>query len=682
MLFLGDERRAVWFQAVRHDVSIVGVGDFQGCTQADVAAKSTQLFAACVLRHNGRIEILRGVEHDMAQQRIASGWERFFSETYLQRARSYVRSGRVARLEKKGSGWEAVVNGSSTYRVFVPAEGSVPFDKGATCTCPWFAKGHLCKHIAAVCYEVEAEAANGASGQKPEGEGVALQASEEREAASALSFAEQVNDFVTQASDADVRAFLTQVLLSDERLVYRFRSQFGAFDAKTAQRDLRHELSAIKKAYTYRGWIDYRSAFSFSGEYLDAAERALRPFAERGDADGVFALASVLVTSLRTVHIDDSDGFFSDAAAVIRWAWDACLDALAGDPAKRAAAAKNLCSLSRKVSDAKREGDIDWFLIDSIDEYAAKRLVDDPACADVVVDLADRRIEQAQRAYRKKLAEAECRNALPHGGYGGFSTYVPFDYETPRWVSYRVRAMYTAGASVQETMEFAEPFRSSYEVLDALAGVLTTTGDVSRAIRLFEDAWHSEEGQDDSRRFALRLRGLYREHGDVEKLRPLLEELLADVHPNDSNPSASQLLDELHAITPADAWPQVRDAVLERMASGEARCDCLAAEGLVERLVDELGRGTVRLRSPASYEGLLVDDHPELLVAWYAEDARKSMGSYAAGRKAYRAAAERLRHLAGLPGGADSAQEIADEWKRMYPRRPAMFEELARVGFA
>lgn len=41
----------------------------------------------------------------MAQQRIASGWERFFSETYLQRARSYVRSGRVARLEKKGSGW-------------------------------------------------------------------------------------------------------------------------------------------------------------------------------------------------------------------------------------------------------------------------------------------------------------------------------------------------------------------------------------------------------------------------------------------------------------------------------------------------------------------------------------------------------------------------------------------------
>lgn len=230
---------------------------------------------------------------------IASGWERFFSEAYLQRARSYVRSGCVARLEEKDSGWDAVVNGSSTYRVFVPAEGSAPFDKGATCTCPWFAKGHLCKHIAAVCYEVEAEAAGGAFGQKPKGERVASQASEKRETASAPSFAEQVNDLVNQASDADVRAFLTQVLLADERLVYRFRSQFGALDAKAAQRDLRHDLSAIKKAHTHRGWIDYRAAFSFSGEYLDAAERTLRPFAERGDADGVFALTSVFVTSLR-----------------------------------------------------------------------------------------------------------------------------------------------------------------------------------------------------------------------------------------------------------------------------------------------------------------------------------------------------------------------------------------------
>lgn len=618
----------------------------------------------------------------MAQQRIASGWERSFSETYLQRARSYVRSGRVTRLEQKDSGWEAVVDGSSTYRVFVPAEGNAPFDKGATCTCPWFAKGHLCKHIAAVCYEVEAEIANGASERKPEGEGAASQASEKREAASAPSFAEQVNDLVTQASDADVRAFLIQVLLADDRLVYRFRSQFGALDAKAAQRDLRHELSAIKKAYTYRGWIDYRAAFSFSGEYLDAAERAIRPFAERGDADGVFALTSVLLTSLRTVHIDDSDGFFSDAVAVIRWAWDACLDALANDSAKRVAAAKNLCALSRKVSDAKRSGDIDWFLIDSIDEYAAKRLAGDAACADVVVDLADRRIGQAQCAHRKELAEVECGNALSQGGYGGYSTYVPFDYETPRWAAYRVRAMYAAGASVQETAAFAEPFRSSFDVLDALASVLTAAGDASGAIRLFEDACRDERGRGGARRFALRLRELYREHGETERLRPLLEGLLADAHSNDSNPSAPQLLDELRSITPADAWPQVRDAALERMTSGEARCDCLAAEGLVERLVDELAHGAVRFRSPASYEDLLVADYPDMLVTWYAEDARRTMGSYAAGRKAYRKSAEKLRHLASLPGGVEPAREIADEWKRMYPRRPAMLEELARAGFA
>lgn len=211
---------------------------------------------------------------------------------------------------------------------------------------------------------------------------------------------------------------------------------------------------------------------------------------------------------------------------------------------------------------------------------------------------------------------------------------------------------------------------------------MTAAWDASGAIRLFEDAWRDEAGQSASRRFALRLRELYRKHGETDKLRPLLEGLLADAHSNDSNPSAPQLLDELHAVAPADAWPQVRDAALERMTSGEARCDCLAAEGLVERLVDELMHGEVRFRSPASYEDLLVVDHPELLVAWYAEDARRSMEGYMPGRKAYQTAAEKLHHLASLPGGAEPALELADEWKRMYPRRPAMFEELARAGFA
>ena len=629
----------------------------------------------------------------MVKQRIGSNWQRFFSETYLQRARSYVQTGRVSRLEQKGAGWEAIVAGSATYRVFVPAEGSAPFDKGATCTCPWFAKGHLCKHIAAACYAIEVESSAEAADRQPEGEGAVLQTDGRQDSTegsqarhggvtNAPSVADQISELVAQAPEADVRAFLVQVLHADERLAYRFRSQLGALDDKAAQRELRHELSAIKKAYTYRGWIDYRSALPFSRGYLDAAERTLQPFVERRDADGVFALTSVLVTSLRTVHIDDSDGFFSDAMALVRWAWGASLDALADDPGKRVRAAKDLCFLSRKVSNAKSEGDMDWFLIDSIDEFAAERLAGDAACADLVVALADRRIEQAQRAHREALAKAKRRQEASPNYYGGSSAYVPVDYETPRWVAYRVRAMYTAGATVAETMAFARPFRSSYEVLEALADILMAAGDAPGAIRLFEDACRDEGEGVSSRRFALRLRELYREHDEIEKLRLLLEDLLADARANDSTPSAPQLLSELCAITPADAWPQTRDAVLERMASAEARCDCLADEGLVGRLIDELEQGTLRFRSPASYEDLLLAERPDLLVAWYAKDARQSMVNYAAGRKAYQTAARKLRHLASLPGGEGPAREIAEEWKRTYPRRAAMLEELARAGFA
>lgn len=629
----------------------------------------------------------------MAKQHMASDWEQCFSATYLQRARAYVRAGRVERLDKTGTGWEAIVSGSSVYRVFVPAAGNGSFAEHATCTCPWFAKGHLCKHIAAVCYAIEAEAAGGTSARSPTGEvGIASdnarreaegQAKARDEGAlKSSTLGQQANDMLAHVSDADVRAFLAQALREDERLAYRFRSQFMQRDVKAAQRDLRHELSAIKKAYTYRGWIDYRSALSFADEYLGAAEQAIQPFARRGDTDNVLALTGVLIASLRTVHIDDSDGFFYDAMGLCRQTWDAVLDALASDPAKRADIARCLCALSYKVSDAKREEDIDWFLIDAVDEYVAERFAGDAACAATVVELADRRIEQARLAHRQELATVARGNGMLIGGAGDSFTYAPVDYTTPRWAAHRVRAMYTAGASVQETMAYGEPFRASYDVLDALAGVLADAGDAAGAMRMFEEALQSAGRAPTARRFSLRLRELYREYGETEKLRDLLGKLLADAGSTDSNPSAPQLLDELHAITPEQSWSQVRDAALERMSSGDARCDCLAAEGLVDRLASELAQGGVRYRSPASYESLLIADHADMLVAWFADDARRAMGGYASGRKAYRKAVEKLRHLASLPGGATLAREIADEWKRQYSRRPAMLEELAHAGFA
>lgn len=560
----------------------------------------------------------------MAKQHMASDWEQCFSATYLQRARAYVRAGRVERLDKTGTGWEAIVRGSSVYRVFVPAAGNGPFAEHATCTCPWFAKGHLCKHIAAACYAVEAEAAGETSTQPSAGEAGIAPDDARRES----------------QREAKVR------------------------DVRVAQRDLRHELSAIKKAYTYRGWIDYRSALSFADEYLGAAEQAIQPFARRGDTDNVLVLTGVLITSLRTVHIDDSDGFFYDAMGLCRQTWDAVLDALASDPAKRADIARRLCALSHKVSDAKREEDIDWFLIDAVDEYVAERFAGDAACAATVVELADRRIEQARLAHRQELATVARGNGMLIGGAGDSFTYAPVDYTTPRWAAHRVRAMYAAGASVQETMAYGEPFRASYDVLDALAGVLADAGDAAGAMRMFEEALQSAGRAPTARRFSLRLRELYREYGETEKLRDLLGELLADAGSTDSNPSAPQLLDELHAITPEQSWPQVRDAALGCMSSGDARCDCLAAEGLVDRLAGELAQGGARYRSPASYESLLMADHADMLVAWFADDARRTMDGCASDRKAYRKAAEKLCHLASLPGGATLARGIADEWRR------------------
>lgn len=94
-------------------------------------------------------------------------------------------------------------------------------------------------------------------------------------------------ELLIQASDEDVRSFLAD-LTHDDQLAYRFRMRVGAPDANAAKRALSHELSQIVRVHAHRGFIDYRAAYDFERDYLDAVEDALAPFELRADAEALF----------------------------------------------------------------------------------------------------------------------------------------------------------------------------------------------------------------------------------------------------------------------------------------------------------------------------------------------------------------------------------------------------------
>lgn len=80
-------------------------------------------------------------------------WRKYFTSTILERGKKYQKDGFVDNLKKVGDTYSAFVYGTNRYRVSITiSDGKV---KSMRCNCPYAAEGKTCKHMAAVCMEID-----------------------------------------------------------------------------------------------------------------------------------------------------------------------------------------------------------------------------------------------------------------------------------------------------------------------------------------------------------------------------------------------------------------------------------------------------------------------------------------------------------------------------------------------
>lgn len=93
-------------------------------------------------------------------QALDPNWQSQIPARSLERGLVYANADKVDHVDRVAHGWEATVYGSAPYRVFVPDADYGTVGERATCTCPWFEGGNMCKHIAAVCFTLEGKGAS------------------------------------------------------------------------------------------------------------------------------------------------------------------------------------------------------------------------------------------------------------------------------------------------------------------------------------------------------------------------------------------------------------------------------------------------------------------------------------------------------------------------------------------
>ena len=80
-------------------------------------------------------------------------WKRYFTSSIWERGKRYQRDGFVDDLKKVGDTYTAVVYGSHRYQVAITVKIGMVESMG--CNCPYAREGRACKHMAAVCVEID-----------------------------------------------------------------------------------------------------------------------------------------------------------------------------------------------------------------------------------------------------------------------------------------------------------------------------------------------------------------------------------------------------------------------------------------------------------------------------------------------------------------------------------------------
>ncbi len=576
-------------------------------------------------------------------------WESLFPSSILLRGYRYFENGQVTWLKQEKSGWSAKVEGSQEYQVFVADDACESF-----CDCPYFFDHGFCKHIAAACYQIEcsnrmiealAESSAGASSSNRRGEGQLTQAKASAE------------DILKALSSEKQLEFLLEIVRSDRHWEEVAVHRFGELDVWRIKVEFVSGAEDVVRQYSYRGFVDYRSAYRCEKALREYVDDFFAPLMERGAYDLVLQLTFAFELLMPKIATDDPDDFFDSMIGLVNGYWN---DILAeGDPDVSQELFGWLCDLLR--FEEKDEEDDDYGALWHLQSNARDRIEADFASktrfAEQTKDLADSML----RDYSSSDNE-----------------FMYFhSHDQAQWAVIMLRCMMALGTPFSELEAFADTRPPSYDVCQVLVKSALRRRDDDKAISLLRRFIKRREGSAYPTEAALDLLKLLDKHNEGEKVVDLYLELIAKGRAQNTDQLRSWIR---KAKTRAgDDWPEKKDELITRLGGDYRRLtELYDMEGDLSDLM-ELIREHGSFYDLQHYETSLSKLFPDVYLSRYEALVRGQLFGVPAKRGVYREAVGIMRRMQRIPGGSEIVARIVKELREAYPRRKALMEELDRL---
>ncbi|MDO4798541.1 MAG: SWIM zinc finger family protein [Coriobacteriales bacterium] len=556
-------------------------------------------------------------------------WHLAFDDGPLSRGLAYYERGLVSDLQRDQEGWHATVRGSWDYEVTVATleDGTPDPDHANTsCSCPYFSAAGPCKHIAATCFAIEDEPTPIA---KAHGDA-------------------DWEALLRSITPQDREAFLHDLLSRDTQLRREFIARFGELNVADARRAIASGIdSALCRYGDGYGYIDWHNELAFELDASAAIRDVIRPYVDRGAWQAAFDVSLAALAVIRSVDAGRADGFYSTAT-------DVCLDiwrviVTHGGDAGSDVVAKGIPAFLAVVP-----GD------DDVEDVLGLQQSD--AFGFFVSTFQDN-ARHAAKVYEW------CATAL-HTGLARFY----WNGERHHAIA-ALHAMRTMGKSVDERVALARPYLRILKVRREMASDLLASDRADEAIALLREGLANCLSPDDLLAIHTSLLDCYEVQGDVEQTKRCLEEL---IHRTSSPKDAVTWWHKLRELTAECDWDEVANEVLQRVQVLDVRCALLAEQGRLDDLLTEIEKHN-DADLLKDYDVLLAQDYPARVIKLYRNKVMSDLDR-ASSRNGYRAALLYLERMGTLPQADQAFVDTAADIRAIYPRRPALHDELSKIG--
>ena len=243
-------------------------------------------------------------------------------------------------------------------------------------------------------------------------------------------------------------------------------------------------------------------------------------------------------------------------------------------------------------------------------------------------------------------------------------------YDIQRCKEYILRIYGQQKRPIEEIRAYAKDLKQN-DARELLAKIELEYGNQDECIAIYKELADSIERSWDPNDYNGKLKDMYKQFGLQKEYEAQVSKLLGMKIGN------MEIWEEYKALIPEAGWKETVDKLFAAFDPGDCRpLTWYEAEGRYDLIMTGVEHGGASFLE--RYEGELIQRYPNRCLAVLVKEADYS-AEHGNKRSDYRYIAKYLKWMRRYPGGAVKAAELAEIYRKRYPRRSAMIDELRGI---